>query len=391
VSDTVRIECFDETPTRVVSGPGALDSSRACLAGMGISRALVVCGQNVAKLPQVGMFACGCEGCTDVTVFSGVSPDPTDEEVMAGGAAGREANAEAVIGIGGGSSMDAAKGIAAEIGHEGWVREQDRPGEPTVIDHGALPIVCVPTTAGTGSEVNPFAVITYTQTERKLVLNHEALFPRCAVLDPTLLTSAPDSVRVAAGMDALTHAVESYINLNATDDTRRRAAEAIRGIAGNLRAAAASADDLPAQEAMQRAAMIASLSFAKTRLGIVHAMALPLSALFGVPHGVANTILLPHGMRFNIPAAGAALAEVAALMGEDTEGLSEEAAAGRAVEGVERLAADVGAPGTMAEVGVTADAIERMAEDAMPSAHIKVNPRVITIEDVMAVYGQAMG
>ena len=358
---------------------------------MGVYRALLVCGRNVSKLQQVTDFTTSCDGCFDIEIFSGVSPDPTDEEVTAGGQAGRDFEADVVIGIGGGSSMDAAKAIAAEIGAAGWVGRQDRPGEPTAIEHEVPPIVCVPTTAGTGSEVNPFAVITYTRTERKLVLNHPALQPQFAVLDPTLLTSAPDGVRVAAGMDALTHAIESYVNRKATSDTRRRAAEAVRTIAANLRAAVSDARDLTAQGAMQRAAMIASLAFAKTRLGIVHAMALPLSALFGVPHGVANTVLLPHGMRFNIPAASAAYAEIAELMGQDIGGLDEQEAAERAVEAVEALATDVGAPRTMREVGVQEDAIERMAEDAMASAHIKVNPRDITIEDLIEVYHAAMG
>ncbi len=388
--ETIRTECFDETPTRVVSGRGALAGSRACLAGMGISRVLIVCGENVAQLPQVAEFAACCEGCIDVAIFSGAEPDPTDGNVRDGGAVGREFGAQAVMGIGGGSSMDCAKGIAAEIGAEGWIATQDRPGEPTQIDHEVPPIVCVPTTAGTGSEVNPFSVITFTETKRKLVLNHEALYPRCAVLDPGMLTSAPKMVRVAAGLDALTHAIESYVSTRATEATRRRAAEAIRGVAQFLPRAAADAEDMPALAGMQRAAMIASLSFAHTRLGIVHAMALPLSALFGVPHGVANAILLPHGMRFNLEADPEAFAEIAELLGAQVEGLSAAEAAALAPEAVELLAAEVGAPTTMGAVGVEASAIERMADDAMKSAHVQVNPRAMSREDVIAVYRGAM-
>ncbi|MGD9495570.1 MAG: iron-containing alcohol dehydrogenase family protein [Armatimonadota bacterium] len=388
--DIIRTECFDETPTRVVSGQGALTSSRACLAGMGISRLLIVCGEQVAKLPQVAEFTGCCEGCIEVAVFSGAQPDPTDRNVLEGGALGRDLGAEAVIGIGGGSSMDCAKAIAAEIGAEGWIATQDRPGEPTNIDHEVLPIVCVPTTAGTGSEVNPFSVITFTQTQHKLVLNHEKLYPRCAVLDPTLLTSAPTMVRVAAGLDALTHAVESYVSKRATPDTRRRAAQAIRDIAQYLPRVAADAQDLQAQAGLQRAAMMASLSFAQTRLGIVHAMALPLSALFGVPHGVANAILLPHGMAFNLGADPKAFAEIAALLGAPVEGLPTAEAAAQAPLAVKALAAEVGAPRTMGEVGVAANAIERMADDAMKSAHVQVNPRALNREDMIAVYHAAM-
>lgn len=390
MSETVHIECFDETPTRVVSGEGALSSSRACLAGMGVARALIVCGENVAKLPQVEQFSLACEGCIETAVFSGAEPDPTDANVLEGGAMGRDFGAEVVIGIGGGSSMDCAKAIAAEIGSEGWISAQDRPGEPTEIAHEALPIVCVPTTAGTGSEVNPFSVITFTETERKLVLNHDDLYPRCAVLDPTLLVSAPTMVRVAAGLDALTHAVESYLSTSATAGTRKHAGESIRGVAKYIERVAADAEDMQAQAGMQRAAMVASLSFAQTRLGIVHAMALPLSALFGVPHGVANAILLPHGMRFNIEADPEGLAGIAAHLGVDVAEMSTDEAAAAAPETVAELAARVGAPTTMGEVGVEADAIGRMADDAMQSAHVHVNPREMSREDVVAVYEAAM-
>jgi len=390
VADTIRTECFDETPTRVVSGPGALASSRACLAGMGLSRVLIVCGEHVAQLPQVQEFGGCCEGCIEVAIFAGAAPDPTDQNVLEGGRVGREFGAEAVIGIGGGSSMDCAKAIAVEIGAEGWISAQDVPGQPTVIEHEVLPIVAVPTTAGTGSEVNHFAVITFTASRRKLVLRHEALYPRCAVLDPTLLVSAPKMVRVAAGLDALTHAVESCVSTAATPATRRRAAEAIRGIAQYLPRVAEDGGDLPAQAGLQRAAMIASLAFAQTKLGIVHAMALPLSALFGVPHGVANAILLPHGMRFNLGADPEAFAQIAELLGARVEGLSAADAAARAPEAVESLATQCGAPRRMSEVGVSADAFARMADDAMPSAHVQVNPRAITREDVLAVYEAAM-
>lgn len=390
MSETIHTECFDETPTRVVSGQGALGSSRACLAGMGIERALIVCGENVAKLPQVASFTRACEGCIEIEIFSGAEPDPTDGNVTEGGRVGRDFGAQVVMGIGGGSSMDCAKAVAAEIGVAGWIGAQDRPGEPTEIEHEALPIVCVPTTAGTGSEVNPFSVITFTRTQRKLVLNHEALFPRCAVLDPTLLTSAPKMVRVAAGLDALTHAVESYVSTRANPGTRKWAGEAIRGVAKHLPRVAEYAEDMQAQAGMQRAAMVASLSFAQTRLGIVHAMALPLSALFGVPHGVANAILLPHGMRFNVEADPEGFAGIAAHLGVDVEEMSTEEAAAAAPEVVSALAREVGAPTRMGEVGVEADAIERMADDAMQSAHVHVNPREMSREDVIEVYRGAM-
>jgi alcohol dehydrogenase class IV len=285
--------------------------------------------------------------------------------------------------------MDAAKAIAAEAAQEGWIRSQDRPGQPTEVPDRVLPIIALPTTAGTGSEVLPFAVITFPETRRKLVLNHEALYPRHALLDPVLLVSTPRDAQVAAGMDALTHAIESYVSREATAQSRERALAAIALITEHFRPAVADPQDLGAQAGMQRAAMVAGLGFGVSRLGIVHAMALPLSAQFGVPHGVANTILLPHGMDFNRPEVVADFANIAVAMGVCDEGQAPGLASERALDAVRQLADEVGAPRRMSEVGVQREAIPRMAEDAMSSPHIARNPRPVTLESIVALYERA--
>jgi len=407
VADTQR-EQFPDSSVIALWAPGkAVAAVRERLRELGVERALIVCGETVGQSDVVrelaaetaaprelaaetaaprGLAAETAAPRGGLAMFAQVEPDPSDATIAAGGQAAREAGAQAIVAIGGGSSLDAGKAIAAEAGRAGWMAEQDRPGQPTVIEHGALPIIAVPTTAGTGSEVTPFSVITFRETQRKLVLNHPAMFPRFAVMDATLLASAARGVRVAAGMDALTHAVESYVSRQATPGTRARCAEAISLIGRNLRQATAEPPDTEALAAMQRAALVAGLAFSKTRLGIVHAMALPLSALFHVPHGIANAILLPHGMRFNHLADAAGFAAIARALGCDTEGLSEEEAALAAVTAVEALADDVGAPRRMSEVGVAREAIARMVEDAMPSAHLKVNPREVARNDVVAVY-----
>ena len=244
----------------------------------------------------------------------------------------------------------------------------------------------MPTTAGTGSEVTPFSVITFTQTHRKLVLSHEVLYPRYALLDPALLTSAPRPARRAAGMDALTHALESYVSREATAESQKQALQAIKLIARHFRPAMCKPEDLPSQAGMQRAAMIAGLAFSASRLGIVHAMALPLSALFGVPHGVANAVLLPHGMEFNRPAVVAEFANITPAMGVLEDSDAPEAASFRAVAAVRQLAEDVGAPRWMSEVGVAQEAIPRMAEEAIKRPHLSRNPRPVQLEDLIEIY-----
>ncbi|MCD6350516.1 MAG: iron-containing alcohol dehydrogenase [Armatimonadetes bacterium] len=375
---------FDDNSVEVVAGEGALAELPALIADVAEGPVFVVCGASVSRQPW---FTELVEALPEATVFAEVEPDPSDSTVARAGAAAAQAGAALILGLGGGSSMDAAKAIAAEAVAPGWIAAQDRPGEPTQIEAPPLPIVLVPTTAGTGSEVTPFSVITFTQTRRKLVLNHPSLYARYAVLDPTVLPSAPTAARVAAGLDALTHAVESFASKRATPQTRARAFSAIAEIRTHLPGAAAEPPSLTSLARLQWAAMVAGLAFSHTRLGVVHALALPLSALFGVPHGVANAILLPYGMRYNAPAAEEVYADIGRALG--LEGSTAELAAA-AAEAVRELAVQVGAPVSMAEAGVEEQAIADMAAEAIKSAHIKVNPRPLELDDLVEVYRQAM-
>ncbi len=366
-----------------------MDLAGRLLTELGAQRAMLVCGETVGNLAVIKALAAEPPDGVAISIFDQVEPDPSDVTCAAGGTAARDIGADVIIGIGGGSSMDAAKAIAVEAIEAGWTRSQDRPGEPTNIDCEPLPTILIPTTAGTASEVTPFSVVTYKETRRKIVLSHPQLYARYAILDPLLLGTASSRVRMAAGMDALTHAIESFVSKLATPQTRRRALEAISMLAPCLARAVDNAEDIAAQEQVQRAAMIAGLAFSKSRLGIVHAMALPLSALFNIPHGVANALLLPYGMRFNAEAVPEGYADIAQAFGLDTTNLDAWQAANAAVECVQRLGNTVGAPTHMAELGVEKEAIAQMARDAMPSAHIACNPRSISIDELISLYESA--
>lgn len=375
---------FDDNPVTVLAGEHVLHQLWEVVAQVG-DKPLVVCGRTVSAQPWFGELLQAAPQGT--SVFAEVEPDPSDETVARAGAQAAHISATAIVGIGGGSSMDAAKAIAAEAVAPGWIASQDRPGQPTQVPDTILPIVLVPTTAGTGSEVTPFSVITFTKSRRKLVLNNPRLYARYALLDPTILASAPRQARAAAGLDALTHAVESFASKLATPQTQARTWSAIEEIACHLQPACADPPAPRALARMQWAAMVAGLAFSHTRLGIVHAMALPLSALFGVPHGLANAILLPYGMRYNAPHASQVYAAVAQALG--VQGAPDELPMA-AAERVRQLAQAVGAPLSMAEVGVQEEAIADMAAEAIKSAHIKVNPRPLELDDLVAVYRQAM-
>ncbi|TVQ17850.1 MAG: iron-containing alcohol dehydrogenase [Spirochaetaceae bacterium] len=292
-----------------------------------------------------------------------------------------------MIAIGGGSSIDAGKAIAVVATNGGSGADYEGLDQYT---KAPLPLFAIPTTCGTGSEVTFGAVLTNTDTNYKFILYGYNCAPKVAFLDPTLLLGMPAKVMVPTGMDALTHAVESYISKGATPQSRPLALEAIRLISRSFAAAAADTHDVEAMTNMLYAANIAGIAFASSRLGIVHAMALPLGAFFHVPHGIANSILLPHGLAYNLGHDDEGYCHIADAFGTDRRDLSLKEGAGKAVEAVRRMSTAVGAPNKLSDVGVTADRIPEMARDAMKSSHVAANPRPMSEAEVAEVYRQAM-
>jgi len=250
--------------------------------------------------------------------------------------------------------------------------------------------VAVPTTAGTGSEVTQYAVITDLHRQYKLTVGSPLIIPRLAVVDPELTYSLPPALTAATGMDALTHAVESYTNNVYHPLADLLAEEAIYLIGRHLRTAVANGRHVEARRQLLYASLLAGLAFNYTRLGNVHAMAHPVGGWFDVPHGVANAILLPHVMEFNLPACLERTAHIASLLGEPVEGLSLVAAARRGVEAVRQLAADVGIPANLRAVGVEATRLEEMVADALKSGNVAVNPRQTTAADIEQLFRAAL-
>ena len=369
---------FDDNPVAILRGAGAVENVWEMADDLAAAPPLIVCGETVAEQRWFGDIVHG--GPPGMAVFIGVEPDPSDETIERGAAAARRHGCGCVIGIGGGSSMDAAKVSAAEATAPGFIAAHDVPGQATEITVPPLPCIVVPTTAGTASEVTPFCVITYRESRRKLTLNHPALFARYGVLDPELLLSAPARARAAAGMDALTHAIESFTSRKWTNESRARCFSAIGDLAVALPGAGAEVPCAPDVALTQWAATVAGLAFTHTRLGIVHAMAVPLSALFGIPHGVTNAVLLPYGMRFNMPAAGDLYAEVSRAMWAEGKD---------AAEVVRELAKSLGLETNLKSLGVDPASIPDMVAEAMKTAHVPLNPREVTADDMTALYQEA--
>ncbi len=309
-----------------------------------------------------------------------------------------------ILGLGGGSNMDLAKIVATVLTHGGNPR--DYFGDEQ-IKGPVLPIICVPTTAGTGSEVSGAAVLTDTEKKMKVSTLSNYLRPRVAVVDPLLTVSCPPKVTADSGIDALTHAIEAYtavenedFPLPAGEKTVYQgrnpmgdlfAERAIQLIGANLRRAQAEPRDLEAREAMALGATLGGLAFSNVGVAVVHALEYPVGGATHCSHGAGNGLLLPFVMRFNLPVRVARFAKMAALLGENICGLDESAAAERAIAAVERLKADVGIPQRLRDLGVTADQLPGFAEKAFAVKRIlRVNPRPVTVHDLEGILRSAL-
>lgn len=320
-------------------------------------------------------------------LFDSVEPNPSTGTCVKAFETAKKIGATVLIAVGGGSSMDVAKSAGILMTNGGDLESYEGADK---FSHSIAPTICIPTTAGTGSELTPFAIITVPAKHYKMSIFSSRCLPQVALLDPTLLSTVPPSVAAACGMDALTHAVESFINSVTSPITEAYACEAMRLIGKYLRAYVANRKNLEAAGAMQVASSMAGVAFGVARLGNVHAMAHPLGGFFNVPHGVANAILLPHIMRFNLLADNGKYKRIAELLGEDTSGLSDREAAHLAVAAVEELSGDIEIPKSLGAVGVTKDVIPAMSVDAMKSGNVLINPRQTTLKDIENLYLKAM-
>lgn len=375
-----RIDVF-RVPTRISFGRGVALSVADPLRQVGATRVLLVTDPGVRR---VGLTAPIEERLRDAgmpyEVYDEVVPDPGVAEVQRCYERAREYGADALVAVGGGSAIDTAKMAAVLLTNGGTVLDYvgiDKVPRP------AAPVVAIPTTAGTGAEITINSVIADPEQHKKLVVispNAAALF---ALEDPEMTVSLPPFLTAITGMDTLVHAIESFCSKNSYRMTELLALEAIRDAGRALPRAVKDGADLDAREAMMRAVVTASLAFSNTRLGNVHAMALPLGGWCHVAHGTAVAVLLPHVMDFNRSAAPERLAAVGQALGAAGDGRA-------AVEHVHRLNEQIGIPAGLRAVGVADEAIPAMARDAMLSGNILVNPRETRHEDIEALYRAAL-
>ena len=316
-------------------------------------------------------------------LYSNIKPNPTIENVQTGVEAFKNAGTDYLIAIGGGSSMDTAKAIGIIINNPEFADVRSLEGVADT-KNPAVPIIAVPTTAGTAAEVTINYVITDAEKNRKMVCVDPHDIPVVAVVDPDMMSSMPKGLPAATGMDALTHAIEGYITAGAWELSDMFHLKAIEIIAKSLRGAV---DNTPeGREGMALGQYIAGMGFSNVGLGIVHSMAHPLGALYDTPHGVANAIILPTGMEYNAPATGEKYRDIAKAMGvEGTEKMTQDEYRKAAIDAVKKLAADVGIPADLKDI-VKPEDIPFLAQSAYDDACRPGNPRETSVEEITKLY-----
>ncbi len=322
-----------------------------------------------------------------VDVFSEAEPEPTLPRLNAIAEDLRKYNYDLLVGVGGGSSIDTAKGLSVLLAHGG--NGQDYLGVNRVPKPG-IPVFALPTTAGTGSEVTMIAVFGDPEKKVKSSIVSPYLLARLALVDPSLTYGCPPKVTAACGMDALVHVIECYTSVKANDFSDALALEAMRLIVGNLRTVVKNGSDKEARKCMSEGALIAGIAFGNSSVTAVHALAYPLGSRFHVPHGVANGLLLPYVMECNLSANLPKFAVIAKMLGVETTELPLQEAAEKGVRAAEALAADIGIPTHLRDLGVPKEALEEMAVATMDINRILVNnPKPLTLDDVRRIWQNA--
>ena len=365
-------------------GKGAISAIADEVNARGFKKVFVASDPDLIKFGVTAKVLAVLDGAKiDYTVFSDIKPNPTIENVKAGVKMFRECGADCIVAIGGGSSIDTAKAIGIIITNPEFEDVRSLEGvAPT--KNKCVPIIAVPTTAGTAAEVTINYVITDAEKNRKMVCVDVHDSPVVAVVDPDMMATMPKGLTAATGMDALTHAIEGYITGGAWALSDMFHIEAIRIIAKSLRAAVAGEDE--GREGMALGQYIAGMGFSNVGLGIVHSMAHPLGALYDTPHGVANAIILPTVMEYNAEATGDKYKYIAEAMGvEGVDKMSVAEYRKAAVDAVRQLSVDVGIPTDLKEI-VKAEDIPFLAQSAFDDACRPGNPRATSVEDITALY-----
>lgn len=370
-------------------GAGARRMLAGELRDRGFTKAFVVTDRDLIRFGVAGRVT----GVLDdagiaYEIFSDLKQNPTVKNVQAGVEAFRRSGADAIVAVGGGSAMDTAKAVGIIAANPTFGDVVSLEGAAPTADR-SIPVFALPTTAGTAAEVTINYVVTDEANTRKMVCVDPKDIPAVAIIDAELMAAMPKGLTAATGMDALTHAIEGYITKGAWTLTDMFELKAVELIARWLPAAVENGADTEAREGMAVAQYIAGMGFSNVGLGLVHGMAHPLGAFYDIPHGVANALLLPCVMQYNMESSPAKFGDVARAMGVDTAGMDTRQAAQAAVDAVRALALRVGIPQRLSSLGVREEDLPRLAASAQADVCTPGNPRDTTVEEILSLYREA--
>jgi len=374
-------------PRAIITGSGASRQVGEEARKLKVNKGLIVTDQILAKLGLLDEIQQSLQQRqVQFTVFDKVFTEPTVDYVLEGLKAYQENGCDFLLAVGGGSAIDTAKAISVMATNPGSIKDYMGLGK---IPEKGVPLVALPTTAGTGSEVTQVTIITDTETDVKMLIGSPFLIPEIAIVDPLLTLSMPQGLTAATGIDALTHAIEAYVSLKAQPMTDSYCLSAIELISGNLRQAWTNGDDIAAREKTMLGALQAGIAFSNSSVALVHGMSRPIGAYFHVAHGAANAALLGVVMEFSLTGNPNRYAHIARAMGEDISGLTDLEAAQRGAEAVRRLIKEVKIA-SLRELGVDREKLyelaPRMTEDAIASGSPANNPRQATREEIIKLY-----
>jgi alcohol dehydrogenase class IV len=374
-------------PRLMAIGGGALAELPGVLARLGLARPLIVTDPYIAGCGILERATVLLDGAgVPWSVFSETVPDPTTDAIAMGVARLASGDFDSLVAVGGGSSIDTAKGMSVLFANGGQMRDYKVPND---IPRAGLPVVAIPTTAGTGSEVTRFTVVSDTETDEKMLIAGLACCPSAAIVDFELTLSMPLRLTADTGIDSLTHAIEAYVSRRASPYTDGLARNAMGLIARNIRTACGEPHNRAAREAMMLGAMTAGMAFSNASVALVHGMSRPIGAFFHVPHGLSNAMLLPEITAFSAPAALERYADCARAMGVAEEGEGSQSAVARLLDELRRLNQDLKVPSPKA-YGIDRarydELLPVMAGQALASGSPANNPRVPTGEEIIELY-----
>jgi alcohol dehydrogenase len=364
-------------------GVGAVSKVGELAVAQGAKSALIITDPFLGASPICAEVRASLEASgVSVSVFDGVTPNPTTACVDAGSDAGAAANCDILIALGGGSSMDTAKGVSL-----GAVNPERGIGLDYTTDfkNSGIPIIAIPTTAGTGSEVNAFGVITDEHTHKRFYVGHSSALAKAAILDPKLTVGLPPKATAATGMDALVHATESYISARPNPYSDGIALQVVEMVSQNIVTACTRGDDIEARSQMLLASHIAGVGFSHTGLGLVHGIGHALGGQFNIAHGVALCLVLEEVLRFNLPHRRPRFARLAFALGVGDTSASEAANAEAAIARIAELVQQVGLAGKLSDFGISKENLGSLADDAVADAVTNNNPIKPTRHDVIAI------